>query len=312
MDTVYALTGLLLFCFAWSTAADHTNPHRAASGWFWMLLGVIFTFGSVLPHWVSGIVVIVIVLIDGSGRVGRGGGSEAELVSRERARAGGSELGNKIFLPVVAIPAVTILIAIGFRVSGADSTRGALVGLGFGGIAALAVAMYITGSTLRDGIREGRRLNETMGAVNILPQLLASLGVIFTSANVGKLIADGIREVVPVDNLFLLILANCVGMTLFTILVGNSFAAFPVVAAGVLVPLLIEPFHLNPATAGILTLTAGSSGTLMTLMAANFNVVPAALLNMRDPYGVIKFQFPVAVSLWGMHVVLFWSIARWF
>ena len=307
METVYAATGLLLFCFAWSTAADRTNPHRVASAWFWLLLGVIFAFGSLLPHWVSGIMVILIVLIDGAGRVGRGDpGDESAPADFPRP------LGNRIFLPVITIPAVTILFAIAFRVSGADSTRGALVGLGFGGLSALAVAIFLTGTSLRDGIREGRRLNETMGAVNILPQLLASLGVIFTSSDVGSLIAGGIRSVVPADNLFYLILANCAGMALFTILVGNSFAAFPVIAAGVLVPLLIQPFHLDPAMAGILTLTAGSSGTLMTLMAANFNVVPAALLKMKDPYGVIKFQLPVAVFLWGMHVILFWLMARWF
>ncbi len=315
MEIVYALTGLLLFCFAWSTVIDRTNPHRVASAWFWLLLGVIFAFGSVMPYWVSGMLVIVIVTIDGAGRVGRGDGemppTNPDRLLTSRDREGAEDLGNSIFLPVIAIPAVTILLAIAFRLSGADASRGALVGLGFGGLAALAVAIVLTGTNLGEGIREGRRLNETMGAVNILPQLLASLGVIFTSADVGKLIAGGIRMVVPPDHLFLLILANCVGMALFTILIGNSFAAFPVIAAGVLVPLLVKPFHLDPAMAGILTLTAGSSGTLMTLMAANFNVVPAALLNMKDPYGVIKFQLPVAAFLWGMHVILFWVMARW-
>jgi len=179
-------------------------------------------------------------------------------------------------------------------------------------VMAMFVAMRITGSDLSSALREGRRLNEHMGAANILPQLLASLGVIFTSANVGVLISHGITTVVPSGNLLLLVTANCLGMAVFTMLVGNSFAAFPVIAAGVLVPLLIRPFHLDPAMAGILTLTAGSSGTLMTVMAANFNVVPAALLEMKDPYGIIKYQFPVAVFLWTAHVLLFWSFARWF
>ena len=306
METVYAVTGLLLFCFASSTAADRTNPHRVSSAFFWLLLGVIFAFGSILPHWLSGIIVIAIVSIDGAGRVSRGNNNASPESAPARR-----PLGNRIFLPVIAIPVVTILLAVVFRLVGVDANRGALVGLGYGGMAALALAVFLTKSSLGLAIREGRRLNETMGAVNILPQLLASLGVIFTSAGVGNLIAEGIRSVMPGDNLFLLILANCVGMTLFTILVGNSFAAFPVIAAGVLVPLLIRPFHIDPAMAGILTLTAGSSGTLMTIMAANFNVVPAALLNMKDPYGVIKFQFPVAVSLWAMHVILLWFMVRW-
>ena len=306
LETIYALTGILLFCFAWNTAGDKTNPHRAASACFWMLLGVIFAFGSVLPHWLSGILVIASVMIDGAGRVSRGAAAAQETPPASQS------IGNRIFLPVIAIPIVTILIAVGFRLSGADASRGALVGLGFGGVTAVALAVFLTKTNLGAAIEAGRRLNETMGAVNILPQLLASLGVIFTSANAGKLIADGIRAVVPADNLFFLIVANCVGMTLFTMLCGNSFAAFPVIAAGVLVPLLIQPFHIDPAMAGILTLTAGSSGTLATLMAANFNVVPAALLGMKDPYGVIKFQLPVAIFLWVGHVILFWLMIRWF
>lgn len=36
---------------------------------------------------------------------------------------------------------------------------------------------------------------------------------------------------------------------------------------------------------------AGYCGTLMTPMAANFNIVPAALLELKDKYQVIKVQF---------------------
>jgi uncharacterized membrane protein len=170
--------------------------------------------------------------------------------------------------------------------------------------------LKLTGSKARTLMNEGRRLNEAMGAVNILPQLLASLGVIFTAAGVGKVIAQGIQQVIPANNLFLLVLANCLGMALFTIIMGNSFAAFPVIATGVLVPLIITPFGVNPAMAAIITLTAGSSGTLMTPMAANFNIVPAALLNMRDQYGVIKFQLPYALTMWSFHVLLLWLLIK--
>src|SRR5207302_11495283 len=167
---------------------------------------------------------------------------------------------------------------------GLDVNRGALVGLGFGGLTAMAACLLITRDKARVMMNKGRRLNDAMGAVNILPQLLASLGVIFTAAKVGDLIASGIYHIIPAGNLFLLVLANCLGMALFTIVMGNSFAAFPVIAAGVLVPLIVQPFGVDAAMVGIITLTAGSSGTLITPMAANFNIVPAALLNMRDPY----------------------------
>ncbi len=304
LDTVYVLTGIVLAIFALMTFADRTNPKRVGSGLFWLALGVIFALGGLMPHWLTGLLVLFLVAIDGVGQIGRG--TRTERAEKPEA----SPLGNRIFIPVLAIPIVTFAVALIFRSRGLDANRGALVGLGFGGVAAMLIAMRLTRSSARTLVDEGRRLNEAMGAANILPQLLASLGVIFTAAKVGDLIAAGIRGIIPGDNLFLLVLANCLGMALFTIVMGNSFAAFPVIATGVLVPLIIKPFGVDPAMAAIITLTAGSSGTLMTPMAANFNIVPAALLEMRDPYGVIKFQLPYALTLWSFHVLLLWALIK--
>ena len=309
LDAVYVFTGIVLFVFAGMTFTDRGNSRRIGSGCFWLVLGVIFAFGSLMPYWLTGLLVLLMVAIDGLGRVAKSPTEERHAEQTEYAR----RLGNRIFIPVLAIPLVTFAFAIAFRLLGLDANRGALVGLGFGGLAAMVIGLLLTGSTWRVMMNEGRRLNEAMGAVNILPQLLASLGVIFTAAKVGDLIAAGIQQVIPGNNLFLLVLANCLGMALFTMVMGNSFAAFPVIATGVLVPLIIKPFGGTPemaAMAAIITLTAGSSGTLMTPMAANFNIVPAALLNLRDQYGVIRFQLPYALTIWSFHVVLLWLLIK--
>ena len=306
LEAVYVLTGVTLLIFALMTFTDGANPRRLGSGLFWMTLGIIFVFGGVAPYWLTGLLVLFLVALDGFGQVRRGSSETDPVEQAEHAR----RLGNRIFIPVLAIPIVTFSFALIFRWRGMDVNRGALVGLGFGGLAAMLACLKLTGSNARALMNEGRRLNEAMGAVNILPQLLASLGVIFTAAGVGKVIAQGIQQVIPANNLFLLVLANCLGMALFTIIMGNSFAAFPVIATGVLVPLIVTPFGVNPAMAAIITLTAGSSGTLMTPMAANFNIVPAALLNMRDQYGVIKFQLPYALTMWSFHVLLLWLLIK--
>jgi uncharacterized membrane protein len=307
LDAVYVLTGVVLVIFALMTFFDRANPTRVGSALFWLTLGVIFALGSVMPYWLTGLLVLFLVALDGAGQVGRGS-SEQQAVKPKMDR--GSPLANRIFVPVLVIPIVTFAFALIFRWFGMDVNRGALVGLGFGGLAAMLVCLKLTRSNWISLMNEGRRLNEAMGAVNILPQLLASLGVIFTAAEVGDLIAQGIEQIIPGNNLFLLVLANCLGMALFTIVMGNSFAAFPVIATGVLVPLIIKPFDVNPAMAAIITLTAGSSGTLMTPMAANFNIVPAALLNMRDQHGVIKFQLPYALTIWSFHVLLLWLLIK--
>lgn len=315
LEAVYVLTGFVLWVFAVMTLRDRANKRRFGSSLFWAILGGIFVFGGKLPYWFTGLLVLVMVAIDGSGGVSRGHYDESTKAEQTEHA---SRVGDRIFWPVLLIPIVTFGFALAFRVPymqrvfGLDATRAALIGLGFGGLAAMVACLRITGDKVRVLMNEGRRLNDAMGAVNILPQLLASLGVIFTAAKVGDLIANGIHYIIPADSLFLLVLANCLGMALFTIVMGNSFAAFPVIATGVLAPLIIKPFGVSPEMVAIITLTAGSSGTLMTPMAANFNIVPTALLNMRDQYGVIKFQLPFALTIWSLHVVLMWLMIKLF
>lgn len=331
LDAVYVLTGLALWVFA----ALNFRDRRAGNALFWLILGTIFALGSFMPHSLTGLLVLLMVVLDGAGRVRPKPAAEEttqqheattkhdEAARREAATTKHDEttksgqavrkervLGNRIFLPVLLIPLTAFAFALAFRALGADTSRGALVGLGFGGVLGLLAGLLLTKGRPVEAFNEGRRLNDAMGAVVILPQLLASLGVIFTASKLGDLIAGGIKGVISGDSLFLLVAANCLGMTLFTLVMGNSFAAFPVITSGVLVPLIVKPFGVDPAMAAIITLTAGSTGTLMTPMAANFNIVPTALLNMRDPYGVIKFQIPFALVMWTLHVLLLWLMIR--
>jgi uncharacterized membrane protein len=54
---------------------------------------------------------------------------------------------------------------------------------------------------------------------------------------------------------------------------------------------------------------AGFCGTLMTPMAANFNIVPAALLELDDRSGVIKAQVATALPLLVINTLLIWGLA---
>ena len=47
---------------------------------------------------------------------------------------------------------------------------------------------------------------------------------------------------------------------------------------------------------------SGFCGTLCTPMAANFNLVPPALLEMRDKYWQIKVQIPTALALLAVNI----------
>jgi uncharacterized membrane protein len=100
----------------------------------------------------------------------------------------------------------------------------------------------------------------------------------------------------------------CIGMALFTIIMGNGFAAFPVMAGGVGIPVLVGVYHANPAVMAAIGMFSAYCGTLMTPMAANFNIVPAALLELPDKNAVVKMQVPTALPLLLVNVALLYFL----
>ena len=102
-----------------------------------------------------------------------------------------------------------------------------------------------------------------------------------------------------------------VGMALFTIVMGNAFAAFPVMTAGIGLPLIVRGLHGDPIIMSALGMLSGFCGTLMTPMAANFNIVPAALLELPDRNGVIRVQIPTGLILLACNTLLMaWLVFR--
>jgi len=308
LEFVYVLSGIVLMLFAGFTAADRGNPARLGTALFWLVLGVIFALGSYLPAWQIGVLVIVLVVLDGLGQVRQGTYGEARPAERA---ASAERHGFMLFVPVLLIPALTYAATQIFQGPGYSPNGVLYVSLGATFVLAAVLALAITRARPVWLAHEGRRLADAIGAVVILPQLLAALGEVFKTAGVGNIIASSITAIIPTSNLFVVVLVCCASVTLFTFIMGNSFAAFPVIMAGIGVPLLIEPFGVNPAMAGALIITVASCGTLCTPMAANFNLVPPALLQMRDRHGVIKFQARLAAVMFVAHVLLLWGLATY-
>ena len=113
-----------------------------------------------------------------------------------------------------------------------------MVALGIATVVALILSFIITKGKFGDAAEDGRRLLELIGPLCILPQLLAALGSVFSSAGVGQVIADGISAVIPQGNILLGVIAYCVGMALFTMIMGNAFAAFAVITLALAFPSL--------------------------------------------------------------------------
>lgn len=307
LEVVYVLSGVALAIFAGFTAMDRGNPRRLGTALFWLVLGVIFALGSYMPAWLTGVLVVALVGLDGLGMVRQGDYREAAPAQRA---ASAERLGARLLVPVLLIPGLTYACTQIFQGPGYAPNSVLYVGLGLSSVLAAILALAITRAHPVWLAHEGRRLADAVGAVVILPQLLAALGEVFKGAGVGDVMASAITSVIPTGNLLVAVLVCCASVALFTFVMGNSFAAFPVIMAGVGVPLLIQPFGASPALVGALTITVASCGTLCTPMAANFNLVPPALLEMRDRYGVIKYQARLAAVMFLAHVLLLWGLAR--
>ena len=318
VEWFYWLCGAIFIAVAALTFADATNVKRYGSGAFWSLLGGAFIYSTFVVHktapaWVLGLAVILMALLVAAGQLGRG---ETPGPSREEQETGADRFGNRLFVPALTIPVVVIIFAEGFAKIHVgtkpllEKSSETLIGLGVASIVAVIVAfVMLRPKSPVAPLSEGRRLLEAIGWAAVLPQMLATLGQLFVAAGVGKQVGRIIKDILPGDSLFGGVLIYCVGMALFTIIMGNAFAAFPIMTAAIGYPVLVQHFSGNAAAVFAIGMLAGFCGTLCTPMAANFNIVPAALLEMKDKYGPIKAQIPTAIPLLACNIALMYFLA---
>ena len=294
-EIIYILCGLVSI----STAFRGLKNEKAKIGTFlfWFILGVIFILGNTVPYEVTGALLIILGLITVTNQLQIG---NFTVITHEFKIAQSQKFKNKIFIPALLI-GVSAFLILQFKIG--KVTVPSAVGIGGGAIISLIVASIILKPKLKETNDDTARLLMQVGASALLPQLLAALGAVFKEAGVGNVISQSISAVVPSGNIFLGIVIYAIGMALFTMIMGNAFAAFSVITAGIGIPFILKHGG-NPAVIGALGMTAGYCGTLMTPMAANFNIVPASILEIKDKNGIIKTQLPMALVLLAVHIIL--------
>ncbi len=311
----YWLLAAFLLYAAWCNVRDRRWIHAG----FWLVLAILFASGDAilaarktgnpLPAQWAGIGVIALALL--AIRMRREPVAEA---SADLRQASAQRLGHWLFLPALLIPLITVVVALfgpkllvdGTPVFGKGSAT--LIGLALASVIAAVAAIAVTHQPVRAAPREGRRLLDAMGWAALLPLVLATLGGVFAASGVGDAIAALVSSIIPTDSRLACVLAYGLGMVLFTMIMGNAFAAFPVMTAGIGLPLLIHQHGADPAILGSLGMLTGYCGTLLTPMAANFNLVPAALLELDDPNSVIRAQLPTAIPLLLVNLLLMYAL----
>ncbi|GCB03401.1 DUF979 domain-containing protein [Ralstonia sp. SET104] len=311
INYLYWLAGIILTITALMTFADKDHPRRWTTGLFWAIFAAIFLIGDKIPPIVVGAGAVLMALLAGTGGVTLG--KHGELPAEER-RASAKRLSNRLFIPALTIPLVTVIGSVflkDIKIGGdllLDPKNQTFVSLGLGCIISLALACWLMRDTPVQAMRESRRLTESLGWALVLPQMLAMLGLVFADAGVGKAVAHLTTAYINMDYRLVAVIVYCVGMALFTVIMGNGFAAFPVMTGGVGVPILVGVFHGNPAVMAAIGMFSGYCGTLLTPMAANFNIVPAALLELSDKNAVIKAQVPTALLLLAANIALLYFL----
>lgn len=298
-EVFYCIIGLIFAATGWSAFKNKECDKNVTTAIFWWIIAATFMVGPYIPTWITGLCIIGLALLTAFGLVKP---AAVHVPTAEETRKNADKFGFKSFVPPVCLAIAAVIVATFFADLGANNA------IGISAIVALIVALIIFKSDFMTSVRDGIRLTDNVGTTGILPQVLAALGSLFTAAGVGAVIAAGVGSIIPEGNHFIAVVVYCVGMALFTMIMGNGFAAFAVITVGIGYPFLIAQ-GANPVIVGALGLTAGYCGTLMTPMAANFNIMPAALLETKDKYTIIKSQIPVALVLLVIHILIMYFFA---
>lgn len=298
LEVFYVMTGLLLALTMIYTLKDKNHKTKLGTAAFWGILAVIFIFGKLIPPFIVGILIVIIGILSAFKQVNLG---SLKQLDETFAKIKAENLGLKIFIPSLLIALIALLIAQFTSISGTAA-------IGISAIIALIVTFMVTKASTGEFLDDSNRMMQSVGATAILPQLLASLGAVFTAAGVGNIISNIISGIIPEGNIIIGVTAYCLSMAIFTMIMGNAFAAFSVITVGIGAPFVFAQGG-NPIIASALAMTAGFCGTLLTPMAANFNVLPAALLEAKDKNIVIKSQTIFAILLLVIHIPLMYFLA---
>ena len=288
LNVVWVIIGLITIYAGIKNLLDKENPSRVGTAVFWCSFGIVCGFGSWLPAKVSGVLVLIMCLPPIFKKVKIG---KTDNPTKEHTEQQFKKIGMKIFVPAFSVAVCSLFFAL-------FSNMSSMVAITVGVIVAMVLLMAFDTKQNKPAVflNDSERFLGITGPLSMLPQLLGCLGGVFTAAGVGDVIAQLVEKIVPKGNVNIGIIVYAIGMVLFTMIMGNAFAAITVMTVGIGAPFVLA-YGANPVVIGMLALTCGYCGTLLTPMAANFNILPVAILNMKDRWGVIKKQVLVAIIM---------------
>ena len=281
LNVVWLIIGLITIYAGIKNLLDKENPSRVGTAVFWCSFGIVCGFGTWLPAKVSGALVLIMCLPPIFKKVKIG---KVDNPTKEHTEQQFKKIGMKIFIPAFSVAVCSLFFAL-------FSNMSSMVAITLGVVVAMILLIAYDSKQNKPVVflKDSERFLGITGPLSMLPQLLGCLGGVFTAAGVGDVVAQLVEKIVPKGNVNIGIIVYAIGMVLFTMIMGNAFAAITVMTVGIGVPFVIS-LGANPLYMVTLAMTCGYCGTLLTPMAANFNIVPGVYLEVKDKYSIIKMQ----------------------
>lgn len=307
---LYWVTGAVLAAIAVQVACRRGQRRKWTTSAFWGMAAALYLGGDAMSHRAAGALVVAMMALGLSRCVAP---APSAAIDRRRRRASADRLRNRLFVLPLLVPAAAIVGSILLpRIHGAhwrlvNPNEAGVVAVSLGALIALAATLRCTRERWTSPMTEGGRILETFGWLLFLPQFLAALSAVLIQLGVGNWLGAGAAHILPAGSPFAAVAGYCIAMAGFTMCLGNAFAAFAVITSAIGLPFIVHLHHGDPAIMAAIGMLSGYCGTLMTPLAANFNLVPALLLDLTDRNAVVKAQIPIGLAVLAANIVLMWQ-----
>ena len=231
LNVVWVIIGLITIYAGIKNLLDKENPSRVGTAVFWCSFGIVCGFGSWLPAKVSGVLVLIMCLPPIFKKVKIG---KTDNPTKEHTEQQFKKIGMKIFVPAFSVAVCSLFFAL-------FSNMSSMVAITVGVIVAMILLMAFDAKQNKPAVflNDSERFLGITGPLSMLPQLLGCLGGVFTAAGVGDVIAQLVEKIVPKGNVNIGIIVYAIGMVLFTMIMGNAFAAITVMTVGIGAPFVL-------------------------------------------------------------------------
>lgn len=311
LELAFALIGALMLLAAqqaWQLAGDTPSKCRAL---FWSLWALILIGGSYWRIDLLGAMVIAAALLSVPAFKANTSRAEAAEAAESLSRV---SLSARLLHPALLLPLCVMVFFLTLKLwppAVLDQKLSPLVALQYAAISVLMFACIYLRFDVRKAVQGGASMTHQLGWPIVLPLMLAVLGAVFVKAGVGDALSSLLSRFIPNQNAYVCLLAYVAMMVLLTLLLGNAFAAFPVAFSAIGMPWVVKLHGGDPVALASIGMLCGYCGTLMTPMAANFNTVPAVLMNIEPRRLVIYAQIPSALAILTLNtLLLMWAVYR--